>query len=187
MSRCFVAGHRGLVGSAMVRALRGCRVSRPDRSHARGAGPARSAARVRSSFATRSPTSFFSPLRRSAESMRTTRIAGIFSSRISSSKRTCSARHSRRSRACGVLRQLVHLSPSGAAANQGRISAHRPARADERAVCDCEDCGSQARRSRQHAVRPQLDLADADESLRTERQLRSRDIARASRADSEVS
>ena len=83
-------------------------------------------------------------------------------------------------------RQLVHLPAAGAAADEGGAAAHRPARADQRAVRDREDRRHQVVRGVSPQYGCELHFRDADEPLRPERQLRPDAVARAAGADPQV-
>ena len=72
------------------------------------------------------------------------------------------------------------------AADDRGAAADRRARADQRGLRDREDRRHQAVRGVPHAVRRRLHLGDADQPLRPERQLRPHQLARAAGADAQV-
>ena len=65
----------------------------------------------------------------------------------------------------------LHLSADGAAADSGERAADERTREDERGLCPCEDLRAEALRVPPPRARPALSLADADEPVRSRRQL----------------
>ena len=80
----------------------------------------------------------------------------------------------------GVPRKLVHLSAHGAAADAGVVPADVGAGEDQRGIRAGQDLGPEILRIPQPPVRHGLHLGDADQPLRTQRQLPSGALARAS-------
>lgn len=83
----------------------------------------------------------------------------------------------------GVPRLVVHLPAHGAPADEGVVPADLGAREDERGLCPGQDLGPEVLRIPEPPVRHGLYQRDADEPLRTERQLPPDAQPRASGAD----
>ena len=185
-SRVFVAGHRGLVGSAILRRLRGGGLpQRPDR-HPRAARPARPGGGQL--LVPRQPARVRLPRRRHRRRHpRQLHPAGGVHLRQHDDPRHRGARRPpvRRRRSCSTSAAPASTRAMPAA-DDGGAPPDRAARADERAVRDRQDRRHQALPGLPQAVRLRLHLRDADEPLRAQRQLRPRQLARAAGADPQV-
>ena len=173
--RVWVAGHRGMVGSAIVRRLARERLRDPDR------GPRRRsicAARRRSRTGWRERG-------RDAVFLAAATVGGIPGQRHAPGR--ISLRQSRDRRPTSSTRRtrdgvekLLFLGSSCIYPRlrrqpmRGGCAADRPARADQRVVCDRQDRRHQAVPGLSPAIWLRLHLGHADQSLRSGRQLRSR-------------
>ena len=82
--------------------------------------------------------------------------------------------------------QHVHLSARVSPTDERGVPAHRPAGIHQRAVRHRQDRRTQTLRKLQPAVRHQFHLGDADQPVRSERQFRPGEVARAARADAQA-
>ena len=185
-SRIFVAGHRGMVGSALVR-----RLARENCRDIDGL-----AQRGRSARCRRASSAFLQREKPDAIILAAAKVGGIlandtypaeFLATISSSRRTVihEAHRAGIDRLC-LPWLVLHLSEICAAADQRGCAADRPAGADQRMVCDRQDRRHQALPGLSPAIWPPLHLGHAVQSLRAERQFRSRDEPCAAGADPQV-
>ncbi len=97
-----------------------------------------------------------------------------------------SCRASLRRQAAAVSRELLHLSARVPAADEGGVPAERPAGIDQRSVRARQDRRHQVVPELSQAVRLRLHRGDADESVRSARQLRPHELARPAGADAQV-
>ena len=173
----FVAGHRGLVGSAILRRLEAEGFEQhPDRD----ARPARPARPGRGQLLVPGePARVRLPRRRHRRRHHGERDpAGRVHLRQHDDPRAPSCTP----RTCTACTKLLYLGSSciyprdaTQPITRGR-AAHRPARADQRVVRDREDRRHQAVPGVPRAVRLRLHLGDADQPVRPERQLRPRPV-----------
>ena len=96
-------------------------------------------------------------------------------------------RASQRRREADVSRLVLHLSEARRPAVARGFDADRPPGADQRALCDRQDRRHQDGRGLSQPVRLRLHQRDADQSVRTGRQLSSRIQPRRRRTDPPVS
>jgi nucleoside-diphosphate-sugar epimerase len=176
--RCFVAGHRGLVGSAIVRALDAAGYPAPV-VRTRDELDLLDQSAVKNFFASEKPEIVF---------LAAAKVGGIGANNaqrwdfsyqnlmLEGNVLGAAVESALRNSSSSGARAFTRECP---AANQRGIPADRTARADERALRNREDCRPQARRSGEPEPRKKMAVSNADQSLRAERQLRSRDVARA--------
>ena len=185
-ARVFVAGHRGLVGSAVVQRLAAGRVHQPAHRLARPARSPRSGGGQL--LVPGQPPRVRLPRRRHGRRDHGEREP---SGRVHL-RQPHDPRHGRAReppvprRAAPLPGQLVHLSPRGRAADGRERPPHRAARAHQRAVRDRQDRRHQALSGLPHPVRLRLHLGDAHQPLRPQRQLRPRLEPRAPGDDPQV-
>ena len=177
-ARIYVAGHRGLVGSAILR-----RLEREGFANVltatRDQLDLRDQAAVNYWFRANRPEYVFLVAGHGRRHPRQLDAPGRVHLRQHDDPRDGRARRAPLRREEAALpRQLVHLPARVPAADQGGVPADRPARADERGLRDRQDRRHQALPGLPPAVRLQLHLGHADESLRPERQLRPHELAR---------
>ena len=170
-SLIYVAGHRGLVGSAICRSLRQQGFDRLLlRTHAEL--DLTDAVAVQRFFAQERPAHVFLAAAKVGESARTIPIRRSLSGKIS---RSTDQHHSRelplRGRSSALPRIELHLPQTLSAAHPGRISANWSAQGDQSAVCSREDRRHRDVLVLQPAIWDPLSCRDADEPLRTRRQL----------------
>ena len=185
-SKVFVAGHRGLVGSAVVRRLEQDGIT--PLTATRDELDLRNQSAVNEWFRANRPETVYL-------------VAGTVGGILANSTRPAEfiydnlMIHATVVHACHLYgtRKLLYLGssciyPREAAQpmTEGR-AARRPARADQRILCGGEDCGDQTLSGLSPSVRPELHFGDADEPVRAERQFRSEQLACAAGADAQVS
>ncbi len=186
-SRIFVAGHRGLVGSAILRRL-----------EAEGFRHVLTATRDQLDLRDQAAVELLVPGQ---------------PARVRVPRRRHRRRHHGQLHAAGGVHLRQHDDPRHGGARRAPVTASRscstsaarastramspqpmteeylldrPARADQRGLRDREDRRHQAVPGLPHAVRLRLHLGDADQPLRPERQLRPDELARAAGADPQV-
>ena len=173
-SRIYVAGHNGLVGSAVWRRLRGRGVHRPRRlalGRGRPARPRRHLRR-RAVRAARRGRAGRGEGRRDPGQLHLPR--GLPQRQPAHPDQRVRGRPRRRRRAAAVPRLVVHLPQARAPADPRVRAAHRPARAHQRRLRDRQDRRDHRDQVLPRPVRPALDLGDADQPVRPGRQLRPR-------------
>ena len=172
--RVFVAGHRGLVGSAVVRRLEQLGFENI-LTATRDQLDLRDQAAVNYWFQANRPEFVFLVAGTVGGIMaNSTRPAEFIYDNMMIHATVVHAAHLFGVEEAAVSRQLVHLPARRAAADDGRGAADRPARADQRGLRDRQDRRHQAVPGVSQAVRLRLHLGDADQPLRPERQLRPR-------------
>ena len=172
--RVWVAGHRGMVGSALVRRLAERRLRSPDRRprRRRPDTPGRDGALGFGSAAGRH-------LPRRGKGRRHSRqrhVSGRFPLRQPDDRGEHPGGGASRARRQGALPRIeLHLSEIRRSADRRGFAPDRPARTDKRVVCDRQDRRHEARRGLSPAARRRLHLRHADQSLRAGGQFRSED------------
>ncbi len=170
--RVFVAGHRGMVGSALVRRLQkiDCEILTVTHKEVDLRRQAETEAWL---AANRPDTVFVAAATVGGILANDTRPGGIPLRQHDDRGESDRGRAPHRREEAAVPRLVLHLSAAGAAADEGRASADRRARADEPMVCDRQDCRAEALRRLSPPARQRLHLGAADQSLRPRRHLRS--------------
>ena len=182
--RVFVAGHRGMVGSAIVRALRPAGLRDPGGAPAgRGSPPAGGGGELDAGVEAGRGVPGRSPGRRHPGQRPPAR--GVPLRQSGDRVRGHRERPPRRGEEAPVPGVELHLSQGGSAADGGRGVAGRPPGADQRMVRGGQDRRHQALPGIPAPVRLQLHLAHALQPLRPRRQLRSRILPRDPGADAQ--
>ena len=166
----FVAGHGGMVGGALVRRLGAGRRRVADGQARRGrfARSGRGGRLVRQA-ASASGVSGGGEGRRHRRQQHAARRIHL---RQPHHRRQCDPRRAcQRRREADVSRLVLHLSQAGAAAAARGFHADRAAGADQRTLCHRQDRRHQDGRGLSQPVWLRLHQRDADQSVRTRRQL----------------
>ena len=165
LKKIFVAGHRGLVGSAIVRALK-ARVEAGEPweivTRSRAELDLLDGSAVRAFFSSASDLGQQSSSRRQrwAESRRTTIFPVDFLlDNLKIQNHLIEERSRVRGGQASLPRKFLHLPEVRAAADHRGLAADRQTRADERGLCHREDRGHQAVRSLSQAVRGPISSA----------------------------
>ena len=184
-AKIFVAGHRGLAGSAIVRKLRSLGYENL-LLRTRQEVDLQDANAVSGFFAEQRPEFVF---------LAAAKVGGILANRdfpadfIAQNLRIQSnvieSAYRAQSQAAAVPRIELHLSQAGAAADPRRSTAGRAAGVHQPLLCGGKDCRHRDVLGLQPAARNPVSGGDADQSLRAGRQLRSGKFARSARADSQ--
>jgi nucleoside-diphosphate-sugar epimerase len=170
-SRIYVAGHKGLVGSAIVRALQA-------KGHTNLLVASRAEVDLREQEQVRK---FFRETKPEYVFLAAAKVGGILANdtypveflydNLMLEANVIHAAAQQKVKKLLFLGHVVHLPEARGATDQRRVPADGAAGADQRVVRDREDRGHQAVPGVPEAVRPRLHLRDADESVRTWRQL----------------
>ena len=181
----FVAGHRGLVGSALVRALR-ARAARPSCCAPRRARPA--GRRPPSAFfAAERPDYVFWPRRRSAASMaNNTYPADFIRDNLMIQTNVIHAACRARRAQAAVPRLILHLSRAGAAADPRGVPADRPLEPTNEWYAIAKIAGIKMCQAYRRQYGFDVISRDADQPVRPRRQLRPAELPRAAGADPKI-
>ena len=173
-ARVFVAGHGGLVGSALVRHLEAEGFTNV-LTATRGQLDLRDQSEVSHWFKANRPDYVFLVAGTVGGILaNSTRPAEFIYDNLMIHGTVVHAAHRVRHTQAALPRLVVHLPAQATQPITEDAAAHRPARADQRVVCDRQDRRHQAVPGVPPAVRLRLHLGDADEPLRAGRQLRPR-------------
>ena len=165
-SRIFVAGHRGLVGSAIVRRLEHLGFANI-LTATRDQLDLRDQAAVNYWFRANRPEYVYLVAGTVGGIMaNSTRPAEFIYDNMMIHATVVQSAHLFGARKLLYLGQLLHLPARCGAADEGRSAAERTARADQRGLRDREDRRHQALPGVSQAVRLRLHFGDADQSLR---------------------
>ena len=188
--KIFVAGHRGLVGSAITRALQ----KRVD-----GGEPVEIVTRSRAELNLLDGSAvqaFFLAERPARVVVAAAKVGGIKANNdfpvdflldnLKIQNHLIESAHAAGSGQAAVSGEFVHLPEVCAAADQGRIAVDRGAGADQRRLRHRQDCRDQALPVVPQAVRIGFHQCDAHEHVRAIRQFRSEQLARPPGDDPQV-